>query len=1534
VIGLRLALVKITLGIYQKRAKGYEMRCARWLGLPIVGLCISAHAAPTATVAVDVDGPVAVGRLAVEVAFERRMDSQNEPRLRLQPGGAMPIEGSWAENGQTYTAIFEITAESPNGDVEVRVTNGTDVDGDRMEDARSATFVIDTHPPDVDGASIEVAGGALYSRQATFAVVPVGFSDRISGISAYYVSTQVGVEGARFENETTHTATEQGLVRLYVWAEDAAGNMSVAVSQTVIVDAEPPTVISANLDPTGVVGAGQIRVDLAFSEALAQDVATRIGLGPLDADGDWTDDTHWTGTVHLGAGIDDGEHALVVEGGQDAAGHRLVAYRGPSLIVDRTPPDAATAHLEIDGGAEVSGDRRLDLAFDGFEDAGVIRTYYGFQDQSATGGGIASDDSRTGVLEEAPVGVNKVFVWAVDEAGNVSAAVSARILVDTQRPAVDDSQVGPPSATRAGALPIVLRFNRAMDFTAEPTITLGDLEVPGGWVPDDSLTWKGLLEIDPATPVGPVELVVAGALDRVGHTMREAYRRPVTVPGDAVFLYGMGRAEADDVIAAEGAFSRILKAESDHVEARYELAMLYGAQGRVEEQLAELEQAVRIDPYLPKAHYALAGIYSDRGQLADAERSLEKVVAIEEGGTGTGSPYARPNRDLMQLQFAPFEMVRAPQPTQANVLHQSGVVAARSGDLTTAAERLQKAIDAGAGAEARYNLGTVYLHQGLWPEAEEELEDALKDGVQPANSVRINLGAAQIARGRTREAEKTYEPIGALPEAIFMNDLAVLQAKRGRADEALNTLAGLSATDAGVLTGRGAILLQTDRLPEAEAAFMQALTLDPTHADAHLGLGGVREAQGDAAGAREAYRAAIAIRLEYVDAHFRLGQVLLDLGDPEGGAVEFQRALDIAPDFAEARAALGTAYGQQGLEDKATAQYQKAAEAKRKSWSERPKGMKVALLRFENRTGDTDLDYLRTGLPEALSADLLQISDFDLVERLQIEQLRRERSLNEAGAFEQTAQEMGQLIQAEAIVTGGYMLADKRLTLTAKMVSVTGTVMGSVTVTGKKKRVVELGRELAVELAHTTGALIDPELQQEMLKRQAPSEEAFRLAAQAREAFYAGDEEAAQALTAQALAADAASLDMVAGIDLIDDAARQGKTVAVVAFENLQQTPATAWLAQGIPDALSSDLSKIAGLYLVERRQILALQEERGLVELGEVEGNEMGQMLGAGVTLIGSYTVVDDRVTITARMLSSEQGSVIISVSTQGKMKKLVEATGQLAIDLSAALEVEVSRAERALIENQPPEAVDALRQLVELREMQAADVEGQMVAVKPFRNARGVARHDWLSGSLAEGLSTELIRRGLPLVERAQLNQLYDEQLLIEAGEVQGMDAAGALGARKLGARYLVVGSYTAQGRKKVRVDSRLLDTSTEAVLAAASAAGSSEKLTSLQEELVDAYLAAMDPEETGDRDGGDDHRLFRLPTRWLVALAITSGAGWGGTHYMFEQAEEDYLAGGDNYDDTNRYYRSRRGLKTSTQILASSIVFSWLWNHTVAR
>jgi tetratricopeptide (TPR) repeat protein len=92
---------------------------------------------------------------------------------------------------------------------------------------------------------------------------------------------------------------------------------------------------------------------------------------------------------------------------------------------------------------------------------------------------------------------------------------------------------------------------------------------------------------------------------------------------------------------------------------------------------------------------------------------------------------------------------------------------------------------------------------------------------------------------------------------------------------------------------------------EARHAYEQALALDAGLADAHINLGRLLHAGGEAARAETHYRAAIQHAPEDAIAHFNLAGLLEETGRASDAIVSYQQALAADPAFADAHYNLG-----------------------------------------------------------------------------------------------------------------------------------------------------------------------------------------------------------------------------------------------------------------------------------------------------------------------------------------------------------------------------------------------------------------------------------------------------------------------------------------------------------------------------------------------------------------------------------------------------------------------------------------------------
>jgi tetratricopeptide (TPR) repeat protein len=110
----------------------------------------------------------------------------------------------------------------------------------------------------------------------------------------------------------------------------------------------------------------------------------------------------------------------------------------------------------------------------------------------------------------------------------------------------------------------------------------------------------------------------------------------------------------------------------------------------------------------------------------------------------------------------------------------------------------------------------------------------------------------------------------------------------------------------------GIALEETGGAPEAEAAYRQALSVDPSHIDSRINLGRLRHAAHALGEAEALYRQALNRDPAHAIAHFNLGVVLEDRG-AYGEAIEmYKRALGLDATVREAHFNLARLYEQSG----------------------------------------------------------------------------------------------------------------------------------------------------------------------------------------------------------------------------------------------------------------------------------------------------------------------------------------------------------------------------------------------------------------------------------------------------------------------------------------------------------------------------------------------------------------------------------------------------------------------------------------------
>lgn len=229
----------------------------------------------------------------------------------------------------------------------------------------------------------------------------------------------------------------------------------------------------------------------------------------------------------------------------------------------------------------------------------------------------------------------------------------------------------------------------------------------------------------------------------------------------------------------------------------------------------------------------------------------------------------------------------------------------------------------------------------------------------------LRMALVELGDERFAKAEETARQLMAFRH-YSVDALAILTRAlegMGRRDEAEANYPELRRSDPDNpvwLTRYGHMLYRAGRLEEAEAAFREAIAIDPMRGESYLGLGWICRKTNDYQGAFDAYCRASALALGNVQPRYWLADLLVDLhdgagalfclepvlkvhkgwsdawalkgyaltetGDLEGAVAAFTKALECAPDYASVRVDRGDVLKRLARDREALADYARARE--------------------------------------------------------------------------------------------------------------------------------------------------------------------------------------------------------------------------------------------------------------------------------------------------------------------------------------------------------------------------------------------------------------------------------------------------------------------------------------------------------------------------------------------------------------------------------------------------------------------------------
>jgi arylsulfatase A-like enzyme/Flp pilus assembly protein TadD len=293
---------------------------------------------------------------------------------------------------------------------------------------------------------------------------------------------------------------------------------------------------------------------------------------------------------------------------------------------------------------------------------------------------------------------------------------------------------------------------------------------------------------------------------------------------------------------------------------RIKEASTASAEGRIDEAIAKVREALAEDSEVLEARMLLGNFLAKAGRQADAIAEYKRALALDPEHHETVFRLALAYKDEGRLDDARtgFERARALDPRNGRVLFQLADVELRGGRFAEAEAVLEDALTREVERERfLLKLGETRLAARRLDEAEKALREAA--AIRPTlETVHFNLGLVHEERGQRDAAAAEYEQeLAAHPKAYRAAfNLAKLLQQSGRRREAEERFRQVTALAPDFAIGRlylAKALLDVGDLPGAEREARAGLAQNPDRSMAPLGhyvLADVYSRQGRVADAR------------------------------------------------------------------------------------------------------------------------------------------------------------------------------------------------------------------------------------------------------------------------------------------------------------------------------------------------------------------------------------------------------------------------------------------------------------------------------------------------------------------------------------------------------------------------------------------------------------------------------------------------------------------------------------------------------------
>lgn len=143
-------------------------------------------------------------------------------------------------------------------------------------------------------------------------------------------------------------------------------------------------------------------------------------------------------------------------------------------------------------------------------------------------------------------------------------------------------------------------------------------------------------------------------------------------------------------------------------------------------------------------------------------------------------------------------------------------------------------------------------------------------------------------------------------------------------------------------------------------------------------------------------------------------------------------------------------------------------------------------------------------------------------------------------------------------------------------------------------------------------------------------------------------------------------------------------SIVVLPFANMSNDPEQEYFSDGITEDLTSDLSKLSGLFVIARNSAFAHKGKA-------VKVQEVGQELGVRYVLEGSVRKMDEQVRITAQLVDAATGQHLWTERYDRPLTGIFVVQDEITQQIAVHLNVEMWEAERERVKRIPTENLNA---------------------------------------------------------------------------------------------------------------------------------------------------------------------------------------------------------------------------------------------------